>query len=308
MKVLSLFDGMSCGRIALERVGIPVEKYYASEIKPHAIEVTKHNYPDTIHVGDVTKLDLNNYKDVDLLIGGSTCQDFSRGNKESSGLDGVKSSLFFKWLEAKEVIKPKYFFLENVVMDMEDKQLGVMPVRINSALVSAQLRDRNYWTNIPGNGGLFGDMIDQPDDKEIFLNDIIDFGYSPMNKERCLLESDSRRLTTPIKMFHRFYSTGFTTLIFKDINHYDKCKFHYDEWFNGCSASDIDETIKEGWREGLRDSTFDEVRYMNQSELERCQTVQEGYTEILIRDDAACLLGDGWTVDVIAHIFKGLNK
>lgn len=301
MKVLSLFDGMSCGRIALERVGITVDKYYASEIKPHAIEVTKHNYPDTIHIGDVTKIDFNEYKDIDLLIGGSPCQDFSRGNKERSGLDGVKSSLFYKWLEAKETIKPKYFFLENVVMDMEDnnyitKLLGVMPVRINSSLVSAQLRDRNYWTNIPGNGGLFGDMIEQPIDKKINLNDILDSGYCPSDKARCLLESDSRPLSTPVKMFHRYYSTGFTTLIFLNENHFDRCREHYDMHYKGLSTDQFTED----------NSVYDGVRYLNQSELERCQTVTEGYTGILSRNDAACLLGDGWTVDVIAHIFKGL--
>jgi DNA (cytosine-5)-methyltransferase 3A len=303
MKVLSLFDGMSCGRIALERAGIKVDKYYASEIKPHAIEVTKHNYHDTIHIGDVTKLDFNDYNDVDLLIGGSPCQDFSRGNKERNGLDGIKSSLFFKWLEAKEVIKPKYFLLENVVMDIDDnnfitKQLGVMPVRINSSLVSAQLRDRNYWTNIAGNGGLFGDMIEQPKDRNILLNNILDEGYSPIRKSRCLLESDSRRLTTPVKMFHRYYSTGFTTLIFKDESHYDLCCQHYNKNYAGLST---DKFTKDNY-------VYEGVRYMNQEELERCQTVPKSYTNILNRDDAACLLGDGWTVDVISHIFKGLKK
>lgn len=301
MKVLSLFDGMSCGRLALERLGIKVDKYYASEIKPHAIEVTKHNYPDTIHIGDVTKIDFNEYKDIDLLIGGSPCQDFSRGNKERSGLDGVKSSLFYKWLEAKETIKPKYFFLENVVMDMEDnnyitKLLGVMPVRINSSLVSAQLRDRNYWTNIPGNGGLFGDMIEQPEDKENYLNDVLDDGFCPSVKARCLLESDSRPLSTPVKMFHRFYSTGFTTLIFKSIDHFSQCKIHYDANYDGKTTDEFT----------LDNRVYNGVRYMNQNELERCQTVPEGYTCILKRNDAACLLGDGWTVDVIAHIFKGI--
>ncbi len=302
MKVLSLFDGMSCGRIALERAEIKIDKYYASEIKPHAIEVTKHNYTDTVHIGDVTKLDFNKYKDIDILIGGSPCQDFSRGNKERNGLDGVKSSLFFKWLEAKETINPKFFLLENVVMDIEDnnyitKLLGVMPVRINSSLVSAQLRDRNYWTNIHGNGGLFGDMIEQPNDRAVYLNDMLDDGFCPSVKARCLLESDSRPLSTPVKMFHRYYSTGFTTLIFKSIDHFSQCKRHYDANYDGKTTNEFT----------LDNRIYDGVRYMNQNELERCQTVTEGYTSILSRNDAACLLGDGWTVDVIAHIFKGLK-
>ena len=301
MKILSLFDGMSCGRLALERSGIKVDKYYASEIKPHAIQVTKENYPDTIHIGDVTKVDFNNYKDIDLLIGGSPCQDFSRGNKERKGLDGIKSSLFYKWLEAKNTIKPKYFLLENVVMDIEDNNyitrlLGVMPVRINSKLVSAQLRDRMYWTNIPGSGGLFGDMIDKPEDKKILLNDILDSGYAPMDKSRCLLESDSRPLKQHLKMFHRFWSTGFTTLIFQSEEHFDRCRDHYERYNMG---NPIEKHVKNNIYKG--------VRYLNQNELERLQTVPEGYTKSLSRNDAACLLGDGWTVDVICHIFKGIK-
>ncbi len=292
---------MSCGRIALERCGFTVDKYYASEIKEHAIEVTKRNYPDTMHIGDVTKLDFNDYKDVDLLIGGSPCQDFSRGNKERNRLNGLKSSLFYKWLEARDVIKPKYFFLENVVMDMEDnnyitKLLGVMPVRINSSLVSAQLRDRNYWTNIQGRGGLFGDMIEQPIDKKIMLNDILDDGYVPMDKSRCLLESDSRPLKQPLKMSHRFWSTGFTTLVFKSEKHFDECRDHYE-------VNNMGHPIESH----VNSDIYNGLRYLNQNELERLQTVPSGYTSTLSRNDAACLLGDGWTVDVIAHIFKGID-
>lgn len=304
MNVLSLFDGMSCGRIALERAGVNIDKYYASEIKPHAIAVTMHNYPDTIQVGDVTKIDFTNYTNIDLLIGGSPCQDFSRGNKERKGLDGIKSSLFYKWLEARETINPRYFLLENVVMDIEDNNyitslLGVQPVRINSSLVSPQMRDRYYWTNIPGlEDDLFGKIIGQPKDKKINLSDVIDEGYTPMKKARCLLESDSRPLTTPVKMFHRFYSTGFTTLVFKDENHYRECVRHYEKNYKGLST---DKFIKDN-------SVYEGVRYLNQIELEQCQTVPLGYTSILSRNDAACLLGDGWTVDVIAHIFKGLRR
>lgn len=302
MKVLSLFDGMSCGRIALERAGIKVDKYYASEIKKHAIEVTKYNYQDTIHIGDATKIDFNDYKDVDLLIGGSPCQDFSRGNKERNGLDGIKSSLFFKWLEAKEIIKPKYFLLENVVMDKEDnnfitKKLGVMPIRINSKLVSAQMRDRYYWTNISGSGGLFGDMIEDPDDKGIYLNDILDSGYCPAEKARGLMARDGYSATSiPIKMFHRFYSTGFTTLIFKNKKHFIDCKKHYNRNYKGLTPDNFT----------LDNSIYDGVRYMSVKECEMCQTVPAGYTEKLKKNDAKNLLGDGWTIDVIAHILKGL--
>lgn len=296
---------MSCGQQAIERLGINNYVYYASEIKPHAIRLTQHNYPNTVQLGDVTKVNSKDLPKIDLLIGGSPCQDFSRGNKERNGLDGLKSSLFFEYIRLLKEIKPKYFLLENVVMDIEDnnfitKLLGVDPVRINSELVSPQLRDRYYWTNIPGQEiGLFGALQGQPKNKNIYLNDVLEIGYSPMKKARCLLESDSRPLATPVKMFHRYHGTGFTTLIFKSEGHYFECKEHYNKNFKGGSAKDID-----SFNGDL--SIYSGTRYLNQSELEKCQTVKTGYTSILSRNEAACLLGDGWTVDVIAHILGGL--
>ncbi len=277
MNVLSLFDGMSCGQIALNRVGIKYDNYFASEIKDHGIKVTQHNYPNTIQLGDVTKIDFESLPKIDLLIGGSPCQDFSRGNKQRLGLRGDKSSLFYYYLKALDVCKPIYFLLENVIMDEDQCQIindeiGVYPVRINSELVSAQLRDRLYWSNIPGEESvMIGSNISQPKNKKIKLQDILVNGFADRDKARCLLESDSRRLTTPKKMMHRYYSTGFTTLVFEDLERKEET-----------------------------------CRYLNQIELERCQTVPEGYTSILTRDQAASLLGDGWTVDVIAHIFKGI--
>ena len=306
MHVLSLFDGMSCGQQAIEKLGIKNYKYYASEIKSHAIKLTQHNYPGTIQLGDVTKWIEWDIQKPNLLLGGSPCQDFSRGNKKRLGLEGSKSSLFFEYVNILNHYKPEYFLLENVVMDIEDnnfitKTLGVEPIRINSELVSPQLRDRYYWTNIPGQElGLFGAIQGQPRDRKIKLNEILSDGYSPIKKARCLLESDSRPLATPVKMFHRFYATGFTTLIFKTEGHYIDCKNHYNKHFKGKTAKDID-----GFNGNL--SVYNGVRYMNQKELEKCQTVKPGYTSILTRNEAACLLGDGWTVDVIAHILQGIK-
>jgi len=305
MNILSLFDGMSCGQQAINRIGVKDYIYYASEIKPHAIDVTQYNYPNTIQLGDVTKLDTSKLPKIDLLLGGSPCQDFSRGNKERLGLNGVKSGLFYEYLRILKEVKPKYFLLENVVMGIEEsnnitKLLGVMPVGINSSLVSGQLRDRYYWTNIPGEEkGLFENIIGLPPDKNIKLNDIIDNGYSPGDKARCLLESDSRPLATPSKMFHRYYSAGFTTLVFRDKQHFLDCKKHYDSNFKKTGAKGIDE-----YNGDL--SIYSGTRYLNQNELEQLQTVETGYTKILDRNNAACLLGDGWTVDVIAHILRGL--
>jgi site-specific DNA-cytosine methylase len=282
INVLSLFDGMSCGQIALERAGIKVENYFASEIKKFAVKVTQQNHPNTIQLGDVREIKAENLPKIDLLIGGSPCQDFSRGNATRDGLQGLKSGLFFEYLRLLKELKPKYWLLENVIMSDADYMIisdyvATEPVRINSALISAQLRDRLYWTNIgPEYRDLFGNRkcaIPHPKDKKIKLKDILTDGYTDREKSRALLESDSRPLRTLDKMWHRYQSTGFTTVVFE--------------------SPDLD------WRKGLR--------YLNQTELERLQTVPEGYTSILKRNEAACLLGDGWTVDVIAHIFSYLN-
>lgn len=176
MKILSLFDGISCGRLALERAGIPVEKYYASEIDKYAIQVAQKNYPDTIQVGDVTKLNYLELLDVDMVIGGSPCQDLSIAKQNREGLRGARSGLFWKYVEALEVIHPKYFLLENVAsMRNEDRDAitatlkKIYPetecIMINSALLSAQQRKRYYWTNW---------HVEQPQDKGIFLKDILE--------------------------------------------------------------------------------------------------------------------------------------
>ena len=283
MKVLSLCDGMSCGHIALDRVGVTVDKYFAAEIKEIGIKVTKYNYPDTIHIGDVNKVtykngvlhtENGNFKtDIDLVIFGSPCQTFSVAMKKDLrvGLENKeKSGLFLECYRILKEVNPKYFLMENVARMKRDDMnfitglMGVEPIRINSKLVSAQLRDRLYWTNIP-NGTM-------PQDKGIILQDILTSGYADREKARALLVSDSRPLTTKERMIHRYRSTGFTTLV---------------------------------WEQQGNDES---VRYMNQTELERCQTVPEGYTECLTRNEAADVLGDGWTVDVIAHIFTGLKE
>lgn len=295
MNVLSLFDGISCGRIALEKAGIKVDKYFASEIKDIAIKVTQSNYPDTIQLGDVTKLDASTLPKIDLLIGGSPCQDFSLANRTVAGLEGEKSSLFYQYYRLLKELKPKYFLLENVRMKKADQAklselLGVEPIAINSNLVSAQNRPRLYWTNIPN--------ITVPTDKGIVVNDILDSGYCPLEKARCLLVSDSRPLKTPVKMFHRFYAKAFTTLIFRNREHYEKCKDYYDTHFRGMAASDI----------VCSSPIFNDVRYLNKAERERLQTMPKGYCDILTDKEAADVLGDGWTVDVLAHIFSFIKE
>lgn len=169
MNVLSLFDGMSCGRVALERCGFTINKYYASEIDKYAITVAANNYLDTIHIGDVTKVRAEDLDPIDLVIGGSPCQGFSFAGKQLN-FEDPRSKLFFEFVRLLKECKPKYFFLENVVMkkeyqDVISSYLGVQPIMLNSALVSAQSRKRLYWTNIPS--------YTAPEDKGILLKDIV---------------------------------------------------------------------------------------------------------------------------------------
>lgn len=213
----------------------------------------------------------------DLLIGGSPCQDLSIAHSERLGLKGTKSSLFWEYARALEELKPKYFLLENVEMPPADYEtisqtLGIYPVNINSELVSAQMRNRFYWTNIgEKNYNLFGFptcAIPQPKDKKIYLQDILTSGYADRLKAHCIKESESRPYSNKVKMLRRYETTGMFTLVFEDLNDRLSC------------------------------------RHLNQTELERLQTLPEGYTKILTRNKAAGVIGDGWTVDVIAHIFK----
>lgn len=177
MKVLSLFDGISCARVALERAGISVEKYYASEIDKYAIQIAQKNYPDTIQLGDINYLSSAEglkifMPGIDLLIGGSPCQDLSIAKQNRKGLDGERSGLFWKYVEILKYVKPKWFILENVASMPKEaketitKELDVEPIMINASLVSAQNRKRLFWTNIPN--------VVLPKDKGILLRDVLE--------------------------------------------------------------------------------------------------------------------------------------
>lgn len=187
MRILSLFDGISCGQLALTRAGIPIEIYYASEIDKYAMQVTQKNFPKTIQLGDVSKIDFTQFVGkIDMIIGGSPCQDLSIAKANRQGLQGQRSGLFYKFVEAIRTIKPKYFLLENVASmskenrDIITKELGVEPIMINSALVSAQQRKRLYWCNW---------KIEQPKDKGIILKDILESGETWNDKGYSLTAS-----------------------------------------------------------------------------------------------------------------------
>ena len=312
INILSLCDGMSCGQMAFEKVGIKIDNYYASEIKDIAIKATKHNFPDTIHIGDVTKI---NYKDgvlhtengdfktdIDIVIFGSPCQSFSRAMRQERkiGLEDMqRSGLFLECHRILKEVNPKYFLMENVVMKDEDrdiisKMMGVEPIRINSSLVSAQLRDRYYWTNIPG--------VTVPEDKGVTLQSVLNDGYVPNEKAKCLCKNDSHGyyngcFWTPIKRFHRFYYKSFGTMVFPSKEYFDNCLEVTKRILNGrkSSAKIYDD---------YNGHDFDEARYLWKDERARLQGVPEEYVKNISEKDAADVLGDGWTVPVIAHIFS----
>ena len=267
MNVLSCFDGMSCGRIALDKLGIKVDNYYASEVDKYAIQIAKKNYPDTHHVGDVTKVKGSDIPvEIDLLMGGSPCQGFSFAGKNLN-FDDPRSKLFFEFVRLLKELKPKYFLLENVRMKQESQDviseyLGVEPITINSNLVSAQNRHRLYWTNIP--------VESLPEDKGIMLKDILlDDAQEPM--------------------LSNIYGG------FKE----KKPRVHFDKSVTIRTASGGGHipsvTLKD-----------DDIRKLHPVECERLQTVPEGYTEGVSNTQRYRMLGNGWTVDVISHIFGGL--
>ena len=353
MKVLSLFDGISCGRLALERAGIPVEKYYASEIDKYAIQVAQKNYPDTIQVGDVTKLNYLELLDIDMVIGGSPCQDLSIAKQNRQGLRGERSGLFWKYVEALEVIRPKWFLLKNVAsMRNEDRDAitetlkRIYPetecIMINSALVSAQQRKRYYWTNW---------HVEQPQDKGILLKDILESGESLNDKSHCLdanyhkgtslehyAEKRNRELVAvPCAMRTRKDELGkFKRLETKD-----------DNKANSLTSVQTDSMVAEPMRIGqldglgkgqanriysvrgksvclnangggggaktglykvdLPDGDYI-IRKLTPIECERLQTLPDNFTSGVSNTQRYKAIGNGWTVDVVAHIFGGLNE
>jgi DNA (cytosine-5)-methyltransferase 3A len=302
MNVLSLFDGISCGQIALDRVGIKVDKYFASEIKNFAIDLTQKHYPNTIQLGDVCKVC---YKDgviysengnfeigaIDLLIGGSPCQNFSCANwsnpstSEPTGFDGSKSSLFWEYKRILEEVKPKYFLLENVKMKKSDKKkmdelMGVEGIFINSNLVSFQNRERCYWTNIPN--------VTQPEDRHISFQD-----YMDEDDER-KKESSPNRTPSRERMWNGGQSHSSQRRSCKNITHAEKVN---------CLLVKQDRCPNSGMI-----AYGDWVRYLTRRELELAQTLPIGYCDGLSYYQTCNVTGDGWAVDVIKHIFSFIPR
>ncbi|MCF0163453.1 MAG: DNA cytosine methyltransferase [Fusobacterium necrophorum] len=296
MKVLSLFDGISCGQIALQNLKIPVTAYYASEIKKTAIFCTKMNFPNTIHIGDVQKVHYKNgmlytskgnYQvgKIDLLIGGSPCQDLSRINIYKKGLKGEKSKLFFEFLRLLEEIKPDYFLLENVKMKKDyknriDSLLKVKGIEINSNLVSYQNRNRIYWSNIPN--------ITLPKDQKINFQDFRIRNYE-IEKKYKAKKTPSRK-----KMWNDGKNKATTRFFCKNVSNSNKIDTILTKQDHAPNAGLIE--------------FEDFFRYLTREELEMGQTLPAGYTRCLNRLQAENVIGDAWTVKVIEHIFSFLPK
>lgn len=312
MNVLSCFDGMSCGQIALNKLGYKIENYFASEIDKHAIAVTQSNYPNTIQLGDITKIKGEDLPEIDLLIGGSPCQGFSFAGKQLN-FEDPRSKLFFEFVRLLKETKPKYFFLENVKMKKEfqnviSEYLGVQPIELNSNLVSAQNRKRLYWTNIKG--------FTMPEDKGIMLKDIIEDGLTDRDKSLCLLESYSRKCATD-SGWREYMKWGQGQLIVKEATIKGFIEIRKDE---GVDLTFIKSKTRRGRRMQFKSncltySKFDycwfngeDVRLLTPVECERLQTVPENYTAIVSNTKRYSMLGNGWTVDAVTEFFKHIPR
>jgi site-specific DNA-cytosine methylase len=348
MNVLSLFDGISCGRLALERAGIPVAAYYASEIDKHAITVSKANWPDIVQLGDVINVRAESLPKIDLLLAGSPCQGFS-SNGSQKGLEHKQSRLFWEFIRLLRALKPKHFLLENVSMKQEwrdiiSKEVGCEPLRINSSLVSAQSRPRLYWTNIPG--------VTVPEDKGLTIFDILESPAAPVQpmvtratKAYCLTATHGNclgkdGLPIPSEIIHNTKRHQRTCILLpsgrevrtpmdkpnlptKFIGRSNETRFNStDRVYATDGKSPCLCTIsppKIGERvisdePGLPNSGVkldgmcvidkEHWRMLTPLECERLQTVPDGYTSSVTQRQRYRCLGNGWTVDVIAHLLS----
>lgn len=290
LSVVSLFDGIACGRVALERVGFKVKKYYAFEIDKYAIQIAQCNYPDIIQMGSVVGADFKQFRGkVDILIGGSPCQNLSICG-DRTGLKGEKSKLFFEYVRALKEIKPKYFLLENnASMSDENKKtitqyMGVEPILINSALFSAQSRKRLYWTNINVDKNI--------KDKNISVENILDFSYRAENliNEVKFNNVNEKYDTKPIRI--GIIGNG-----------------RQGERIYSIKAKTVNLTANGGGL-GAKTGLYkinNVVRKLSPLEAERVQNLPDNYTLGIRNTQRYKCIGNGWTVDVIAHILKGIK-
>lgn len=327
MNVLSLFDGMATGLVALKRANINIDTYFASEIDKYAIQIAKKNHPEIIELGDVEKWKEWKLPHIDIIIAGSPCQGFSKAGK-GLNFDDPRSKLFFEFVDILNFYKPKYFLLENVKMKNEwrniiTEYLDVEPVLINSALVSAQNRERYYWTNIG--------EIEQPKNKNILLKDIIESGTVERKKSLVIdsnyFKGGSRlNLENKLKNNNNKIRQSEKRLMVKDANYIlserekkymDRAtKDGRDHWaykHHSDTKEDKSHAVVANFWKGvpysvLIDSTKEELIYrkLTPTECEVLQTLDKGYTDGVSNTQRYKMIGNGWTADVIAHIFSYL--
>lgn len=284
MNVLSVFDGMSCGQLALRSAGINYDTYFASEIEDSSIKITKKNFPNTVHLGDVCGVRAEELPKIDLFIGGSPCQSFSPAISTNTGFDG-KSQLFFEWLRLLRETNPRYFLLENVEMRKEWEKVitdlvGVQPLRINSQYFCAQSRPRLYWTNIPvgpipNSQQVLGDILEPSVAPKYFYNP--DIPVTPTNSGgpvEYLLHVKGHELMRRVSS--RSHKVRCLTAI--------------------CGGNQHAKVMDGG-----------KVRRLTPIEYERAQMVPDNYTEGVSDSARYKMIGNGWTVGVIAHILSGIN-
>lgn len=324
MNVLSLFDGMSCGQIALNRAEIKYNNYFASEIDRHAIKVTQANYPNTIQLGDVTMVKGSDLPKIDLLIGGSPCQGFSFAGKQLN-FDDSRSKLFFEFVRLLNECKPKYFLLENVKMKKEyeniiTEYLGVEPVSINSELFSAQDRKRIFWTNIAINKLPSQNPLTVEDILEEEVNDKY---YIEPKRSIVICENEVKKRKIAFigsdSQGNRIYSIHNKSICLCGSGGGLGAKTGL--YALPCLTPDRTEKRQNGRRFKPPFSKFytltaidrhgvlvnNLIRKLTPIECERLQTVPDNYTQLVSDNQRYKMLGNGWTVDVIVHIFKSFQ-
>lgn len=312
ISVLSLFDGISCGKLALGMCGTGVDAYYSSEINEYAIKVSSHNNPDIVQIGDVKNVNGNNFKGIDLLIGGSPCVDFSLHGKHNGMVSENcgevltleqylrnkdeniymnESSLFWEFARVFREAKPTYFFLENVKMEKKweniiTETLGVGPISINSKKYSCQFRNRYYWTNIPNVAGYESFLNDEtlPDVLENTVDDKYRLPYDEFSK---ITITDMAS-----KKYIGYVNRGEKIPKFEDL-------IYCNGKIGTLCASDYKNKKKV-----FHNGTF---RYLTPLEAERCQTIKDNYTDCIDDDHRYECIGNGWTVNVVASFFKNLK-
>lgn len=305
MNVLSLFDGISCGRLALERAGIHVDNYFASEVNSYALSISQRHYPDTIQLGDVRGICGRDLPKIDLLIGGSPCQGFSTAGKNLN-FDDPRSALFFEYVRILKECNPTYWLLENVPMKNEYRDtisdiLGVEPVVINSSLLSAQNRKRLYWANFP---------IRQPDDKHIMLEDIVlSDALVDREKSHAIITSIGRTTHREYIQKNQSRLAHYTIALSKCFNGLTR---DHPRVYVGKSPtiltgpSHIPLVVNGDPKNLSIDEIKNVTRRLTPIECERLQTLPDDWTFGVSNSQRYKMIGNAWTVDVVAHILTGI--